>query len=256
MDPTPVSPLVWSIPHGPDATSLYDHVTAPGRENESYLIEWKSWKEAPNHDLYLKIESVPDCDKIKHLGTHGSLDEAMAHAHAHYRVGNLSTAAIVAPSKMIPTHPHVPIKISLIHGNARVPTYATPLSSGFDLMACVKFHGDRVIIPPGETMLINTGIQLEIPPGYEVQIRSRSGLALKHGIVVLNSPGTIDADYRGPIGVILKNTSRFDAFEVSQGMKIAQGVVCPIVQALFVEVLSKDLTTSERGTGGFGSTGL
>ena len=131
---------------------------------------------------------------------------------------------------------------------ASEPKYATYLASGFDLLSPVK-----TVVKSGERKLIETGIHVAVPVGYELQIRSKSGLALKNGIVVLNSPGTIDADFRGKIGVILMNHSKED-FYISEGMKIAQGVLCPVVQARFV--LCEDLDDTARGSGGFGSTGV
>ena len=107
-------------------------------------------------------------------------------------------------------------------------------------------------LAPGERALIPTGLCMEIPPGYEVQVRPRSGLALKHGIALVNAPGTIDSDYRGPVGVILLNTGT-QPFIVEHGSRIAQIVVAPIVQASFD--MTDELADSTRGAGGFGSTG-
>lgn len=130
-----------------------------------------------------------------------------------------------------------------------VPAYATPGSSGLDLQA--ELDGE-VVIPPGGRALVPTGWAMAIPEGYEVQVRPRSGLAAKHGVTVLNAPGTVDSDYRGEVKVILVNHG--DApFVVRQGDRIAQAVVCPVVQALVREVDSLDDT--HRGAGGFGSTG-
>lgn len=131
-----------------------------------------------------------------------------------------------------------------------LPQYATELSSGMDLYACVDVP---VKIKPFQRALIPTGISIELPPGYEAQVRPRSGLALKHGITVLNTPGTIDADYRGEIGVILINLGSQD-FTVERGMRIAQLVISPIVRAEIVEV--KELQETVRGNSGFGSTGI
>ena len=105
---------------------------------------------------------------------------------------------------------------------------------------------------PGARALIPTGLAMAIPPGFEVQVRPRSGLALKHGIALVNSPGTIDSDYRGEVGVIVLNTSE-DPFEVAHGMRIAQMVLAPVVQAVFEQADTLDETS--RGGGGFGSTG-
>ena len=129
------------------------------------------------------------------------------------------------------------------------PRYATSGSSGVDLM----YSGFGETIKPGEFKLVKTGIKMAIPEGLEGQIRPRSGLALKHGINVLNSPGTIDSDYRGEIGVILVNHSE-NHFELTNGMRIAQMVFAPTVQ---VEFLEKDtLSDTLRSDGGFGHTGL
>lgn len=137
------------------------------------------------------------------------------------------------------------------------PKYETEGSAGFDLRAIsFEFNGDcycdDIILLPGRRTLIKTGLFVEIPKGYELQIRPRSGLALKHGIAVLNSPGTIDGDYRGEIGVILINHG-YEPFEIKIGDRIAQAVLVPITQAAF-KVVDK-LGQTERGEGGFGSTG-
>lgn len=130
-----------------------------------------------------------------------------------------------------------------------LPSYATAGASGVDLYACV----DKPIkLKPFERALIPTGIQVEIPKGYEAQIRPRSGLALKYGVTVLNTPGTIDSDYRGEVCVILINLGNAD-FVVEQGMRIAQMVICPVVKVNILKV--NELSATERGEGGFGSTG-
>lgn len=131
-----------------------------------------------------------------------------------------------------------------------LPEYATIFSSGVDLLAAVK---KPVRLKPFQRALIPTGIAIEVPPEYEAQIRPRSGLALNYGITVLNSPGTIDADYRGEIGVILINLSDSD-FIVERGMKIAQLVITPVCRAVFLE--TQTLSASERESSGFGSTGI
>ena len=132
-----------------------------------------------------------------------------------------------------------------------LPAYETPGAAGADLRANFP-DGGAVVIAPGARVLIPTGLAMAIPVGFEVQVRPRSGLALKHGIALVNSPGTIDSDYRGEVGVIVLNTSDA-AFEVTHGMRIAQMVLAPVVQAAFAEVDSLDETN--RGAGGFGSTG-
>ncbi len=119
-----------------------------------------------------------------------------------------------------------------------------------DLLAAVM---SPVVIPPGGRMLVPTGLRIAIPAGYELQVRPRSGLALKNGIVLPNSPGTIDEDYRGELGVIVMNAG--DApFTVERGMRIAQAVIAPVVRAAWREV--EELPDTTRGTGGFGSTGV
>jgi dUTP pyrophosphatase len=132
-----------------------------------------------------------------------------------------------------------------------VPKYQTTGASGMDLYADTA-DKSMCIIPPGEKNVICTGIAVEIQAGYEGQIRSRSGLAAKSGVVVLNSPGTIDSDYRGEIKVILVNHSK-ENYIVSRGDRIAQMVICPVTQVEIVEVEELDITN--RGSGGLGSTG-
>lgn len=131
-----------------------------------------------------------------------------------------------------------------------LPKYETPGAAGADLRANIA--SGPVVLPATGRALIATGLKMQIPQGYEVQIRPRSGLALKHGITLVNSPGTIDSDYRGPVGVIMLNTSDTD-FVIEHGMRIAQMVVAPVLQARFTVV--EALETSVRGAGGFGSTG-
>jgi dUTP pyrophosphatase len=138
----------------------------------------------------------------------------------------------------------------LPHGqDLSLPAYATEHAAGLDLLAAVA---DRVEIAPGERHLVPTGIAIALPAGYEAQIRPRSGLAFKHGVTLLNSPGTIDADYRGEIGVILINHGTAP-FVVARGDRIAQLVVAPVSRLAWQEVAK--LPTSARGTRGFGSTG-
>ncbi len=130
-----------------------------------------------------------------------------------------------------------------------LPKYETSGSSGMDLAANVE---SNVSIAPGNSEIIPTGLVLAVPKGFEMQIRPRSGLAAKKGITILNTPGTIDADYRGEIKVILINLGQ-EPFIVEKGARIAQMVVCPIVQVQLEEV--DTLSDTKRGTGGFGSTG-
>jgi dUTP pyrophosphatase len=133
-----------------------------------------------------------------------------------------------------------------------LPAYQSELAAGLDLVAAVPADAP-VIIAPGERAMIPTGIAIALPPGVEGQIRPRSGLALRHGITVLNSPGTVDADYRGEVQVILVNLGH-DSFTVERGGRIAQLVFAATLQAVICEVASLDETT--RGGGGFGSTGM
>ena len=135
-----------------------------------------------------------------------------------------------------------------------LPTYETVGAAGADLRANLPNdqRDSGIEISPGGRALVPTGLRLEIPMGYEVQVRARSGLALKHGITLANAIGTIDSDYRGDLGVILWNGGA-DVFRVTHGMRIAQMVVAPVVQATFAIVDALDET--DRGTGGFGSTG-
>jgi len=130
-----------------------------------------------------------------------------------------------------------------------LPKYETKDSAGIDLKAVCD---GPIVLKPMERHIVKTGLFMALPEGYEAQVRPRSGLAAKHGITVLNSPGTIDADYRGEIGVILINLST-DNFEITNGMRIAQLVIAKFEQAEFTEV--EALSETERGAGGFGSTG-
>jgi len=130
-----------------------------------------------------------------------------------------------------------------------LPDHATAGASGLDVCAAVT---EPVVLAPGERALIRTGLAVAVPPGYELQVRPRSGLALRHGVTCLNSPGTIDADYRGEVGVLLVNLGQ-QPFRVQRGDRIAQLVLAPVVQAA-VELVA-DLDPTERGDGGFGSTG-
>lgn len=143
------------------------------------------------------------------------------------------------------------IRIKVINrGHQPLPAYATEQSAGMDLRANI---GEAVVLRPLERRLIPTGLHIALPQGYEAQVRPRSGLALKHGITVLNSPGTIDADYRGEIGVLLVNLSSED-FVVNDGERIAQMVIARHEQAEFD--LVDELDATERGEGGYGHTGV
>ncbi|MBU2019846.1 MAG: dUTP diphosphatase, partial [Bacteroidetes bacterium] len=141
------------------------------------------------------------------------------------------------------------LQVKIINQSAHaLPAYETGNSAGMDIRASLS---EAIILEPGKRTLVKTGLFLEIPAGFECQVRPRSGLALKKGITVLNSPGTIDADYRGEVGVILINHSQ-ENFTIEDGERIAQLVFAKVEQAFWVE--SKELTETERGTGGFGST--
>lgn len=142
------------------------------------------------------------------------------------------------------------MKINIINKSKHdLPQYATEASAGLDLRANLE---EDILIKPLERTIVPTGLFMEIPIGYEAQVRPRSGLAFKHGISVLNSPGTIDADYRGEIKVILVNLSQ-DEFKIQNGERIAQLVIAAHEQAEWIEV--EELNETERGAGGFGSTG-
>lgn len=143
------------------------------------------------------------------------------------------------------------VKIQIINkGRQPLPTYATPQSAGMDLRANID---EPITLRPMERHLVPTGLYMALPAGFEAQIRPRSGLALKHGVTVLNTPGTVDADYRGEIKVLLVNFSQED-FVVNEGERIAQMVIAKHEQGEFVEVETLDET--ERGTGGYGHTGV
>lgn len=156
------------------------------------------------------------------------------------------------------------VKVKKLHDNARVPKYQSELASGFDFYAI-----EDSTIEPGETKLVRTGLAFEIPEGFELQVRPRSGMSLKTKLRVANSPGTVDADYRGEVSIIAENIDsahehsfmRYSlehhssqVIEIKKGDRIAQGVICPIIQAKFEVV--EDLSSTDRGEGGFGSTGF
>lgn len=132
--------------------------------------------------------------------------------------------------------------------SARLPVYATGGAAGADV-----YSANDYTIYPGDRVLIDTGLDCRIPEGYEIQVRSRSGLALKQGVIVLNSPGTVDSDYTGPLGVILYNGGH-DTFNIKQGDRIAQIVVAPVIVANFSFTQEDKIT--DRGASGFGSTGI
>lgn len=133
-----------------------------------------------------------------------------------------------------------------------LPSYETKGSAGMDIRAAV-LEDEKLTLSPNQRVLVPTGLIFEIPQGYEVQIRPRSGLAFKNGVTCLNTPGTIDSDYRGEIKVLLINLG-LEEFEISRGMRIAQMVVAPVTQAKLLE--TNELGETDRGAGGFGSTGV
>jgi dUTP pyrophosphatase len=140
------------------------------------------------------------------------------------------------------------VRFKRLMPNAVLPSYAHPGDAGMDLCAC-----EEVSIAVGCRALVRTGLSMELPEGFEAQIRPRSGLALRNGITLLNTPGTIDAGYRGEIGIIIINHGT-ETFNITPGMRIAQMVFAPITRATIEEV--SDLADSARGSGGFGSTGV
>ena len=143
------------------------------------------------------------------------------------------------------------INIKVVNkGHQQLPAYATPLSAGMDLRANLD---EPIVLKPMQRVLVSTGLHIALPAGFEAQIRPRSGLALKHGITVLNTPGTVDADYRGEVKVLLINFSDTD-FTINDGERIAQMVIARHEQAQFEEVMELDET--ERGEGGYGHTGV
>jgi len=132
----------------------------------------------------------------------------------------------------------------------KLPHYMTPLSAGMDLCACLE--GKEVVLEPGTWQLIPTGIAIALPEGYEAEVRPRSGLALKHGVTLLNAPGTVDADYRGEVGCIMINLGQ-EPFVIEDGDRIAQLVIHQVCRAELEE--AEELPASSRGDGGFGHTG-
>ncbi len=137
----------------------------------------------------------------------------------------------------------------IIEDEEQIPFYGSELAAGADIRASNR---EDIVLEPGDSALIPTGIRMEIPPGYEMQIRPRSGLALRHQITLVNSPATIDADYRGEVKVILINHGK-EPFIVNYGMRIAQFVLASVIQAEFI--IENELATTTRGEGGFGHTG-
>lgn len=144
----------------------------------------------------------------------------------------------------------IPIDVPvLIEDESLLPHYATHSAAGADARAYIK---EAIILQPGHSVLVPTGMKMAIPQGYEIQVRPRSGLALKNQVTVLNTPGTIDADYRGEVGIILINHGK-EPFTITPGMRIAQLIIAPVYQANFIPTV--ELSTTTRGVGGFGHTG-
>ncbi len=145
----------------------------------------------------------------------------------------------------------VPLKVkTLPHFKGELPRYETVHASGLDVRAAIS---ETILIPPLGRAMIPTGLSVEIPPGFEIQVRPRSGLAAKQGVTVLNTPGTVDADYRGEVKIIVINLGS-EVVEVKDQDRIAQFVLCPVVQAELIVV--DELASTARGAGGFGSTGV
>ena len=141
----------------------------------------------------------------------------------------------------------IPVRFKKEHPDAAAPAYMSEHAAGADLCSIEDF-----VLAPGARQLISTGLSVEVPVGYEMQIRPRSGIALKNGVTVLNTPGTIDADYRGVVKVLLANTSA-DPFPVEKGMRIAQAIIAPVSRGQFTE--ADELSATARAAGGFGHTG-
>jgi dUTP pyrophosphatase len=186
------------------------------------------WVSHLKHPLYKQIKARYEGAMLNPFATRAALPEAFENQRP-----------LVAIKKL----PHF--------GDLALPTYETAQSAGMDLRAALE-PGQHVDLLPGRRALIPTGLSIALPPGYEAQVRPRSGLALKHGVTCLNSPGTIDADYRGEVGVILINHG-WEAFRIERGDRIAQMVIAPITQIDWME--QHELDETQRGAGGFGSTG-
>lgn len=144
----------------------------------------------------------------------------------------------------------IEVKVKKLHPQAVIPAYMTEHAAGMDLCTVIE---SPVVLQPGERTLLPTGLAMEIPPGFEGQVRPRSGLALKKGVSLVNSPGTIDADYRGEIGIIIINHGA-EPVEFLPGDRVAQLIIAPVTQAVLVE--ADDLNDSDRSSGGFGHTGV
>jgi dUTP pyrophosphatase len=149
----------------------------------------------------------------------------------------------------------IPVFFDPKNKNLPFPEYKSEGASGFDICADLGEY-PKLTLFPGETRIISTGLYVALPEGYELQIRTRSGMAAKHQIVITNSPGTIDSDYRGEVSLIITNHGR-EPFVVESGARLAQGVICPVIRGVLIPVESLDgLGSTVRGSGGFGSTGI
>jgi dUTP pyrophosphatase len=147
--------------------------------------------------------------------------------------------------------PKMEVTFSKSHSDAVTPKYAYPSDSGFDL-----YSTEEVTISGGDRQLIPTGIHIDIPEGYEIQVRSKSGLALKQGLMVLNSPGTVDQGYTGEIQIIMFNTTK-NKVKIDKGQKVAQAVLCPVVSGKWINIIEKtQINSKDRNENGFGSTGI
>lgn len=154
-----------------------------------------------------------------------------------------------SPDKSVYVMQQPRVRVKKLQSGAQLPRYMTELAAGLDIHALLP---QPIRLQPGERCLVPTGIAMDIPPGFEVQVRPRSGLAINHGVTLVNTPGTIDADYRGEIRVIMINHGR-DVFTISSGDRIAQLIVAPVCRAVLEEVA--ELSATVRGSGGFGHTG-
>ncbi len=203
-----------------------------GVEGSSYIPPAEGYY--PNLELAL--------NKIADLKARNNLPEVLA-LESYVNQLTQSKAEVLAS---IDSH----IQVGVVREeHAHTPQYKSSGASGFDFQSL-----EECILHPHDKKLFKTGLRMSIPRGYELQIRSRSGLALNDGIIVLNSPGTIDSDYRGEIGIVLYNSSANDHVSITPGDRIAQGVIVPVVRAKLIPLTELDVT--ERGIGGFGSTGV
>jgi dUTP pyrophosphatase len=195
----------------------------------------------------VKKSSVKESSETKEIAV---TEVAATIVESKTQVKNNTT--LPPPLAAAPIKPLITVEKLPHFGDLEMPKYETEQSAGMDLRAALG-EKEHIDILPGRRALIPTGLKIALPPGYEAQIRPRSGLALKNGITCLNSPGTIDADYRGEVGIILINHG-WEAFRIKRGDRIAQMVIAPVTQAAWLEVDALD--TTERGEGGFGSTGV